>query len=523
MDSNSASRSASSKRSRGKTSPVYKLTSPEVSAGSQHKGHGIFSRKKAQNQAQQQEEIALFATCTYSTQTDILTDTQSNSTALTVTSAGTTRVRKKASSDDNHDNMESVTSLDGEGSATEGVAHKSKSNGSANSLPSFRSMYCRCHYFYDKHLKAIAKRYTALPENNPVFNELIMNCKLEYSKSWKGQILAYILILYVVMFVIVIAICLLMSFYLYSMLVSSFEVCNILPNIDYLFDAGKLLSIKRLPSPESISMVYGRFTGLGSVDVYHCSSPPGPMTNLDGTEEHRTLSYLVSFSSTVTSASFSLSGNGRPTAANLYANALVSRHFPFSDKICIRRTNNFKEPADDDNTAALSIAFEKCVTLQYILENRTTTDFRPIFYCDNVMGCKYDVYLQTQHKYRDMLLDLHIVLDFVDLSTQNCKYIGLTSAGSISPKPNNYLLIKHRNGSNLVRDTIALTFHYPEKVFVVAIIIMSIVAIAALVLFVYTLQIVQWRFYMRTIDKVLNDYMNNKRFRKEVMAAKSRL
>lgn len=52
---------------------------------------------------------------------------------------------------------------------------------------------------------------------------------------------------------------------------------------------------------------------------------------------------------------------------------------------------------------------------------------------------------------------------------------------------------------------------------------MSIVAIAVLVLFVYTLQIVQWRFYMRTIDKVLNDYMNNKRFKKEVMAAKSRL
>ncbi|EFO63911.1 Hypothetical protein GLP15_4950 [Giardia lamblia P15] len=530
MRSNFASQSISLKRGKRKDGPASKLSNPSVPIKHQSKRLGLLSKQTARNCALQQEEIALVNTYTYSTQTDTITDPQSNSTALTTMSADTTKAEKRGPSSATYKSLESVTSICSSTSesseysaANSSINSKNEDSASLNNLPPFRSMYCRWQYFYDQRLREIAKRYTVLPENHSIFNELIMNCKLEYSKSWRGQIAAYVSLLYLVGFVIIISICWLTGFYLYAKFIKSFEVCTMLPNSDYMFDAGKLLNIKKLPSPESISIVYGKFTGLGSVDVYHCTQRPGPITNLDGTIEHRPLSYLLSFSSAVTSVSFSLAGNGMPASVNLYANTLVSRHFPFSEKICILRTNNFEEPITDDNTPVLPLKFETCLTLQYILENRTTTDLRPIFYCDNTMGCNYELYLQTAHKYRDVLLDLYIVLDFADLNTRDCKYVGLTSTDSILPKPNNYLLIKRRNGSNLVRDTIVVTFHYTAKTFIIALIILLLIAIAVLALFVYTLQISQQRFYMRTINKVLNDYISNKKFRKEVMEAKSRL
>lgn len=532
MRGNPGLQSASPKRGKRKTSPVSKLPSPNPNAPTKHRSKrpGFLSKQIAGTYVPQQEEMALFNTHMYSTQTDTITDPHSNSTALTAASTATAKTEKRGPSSTTHKSLESVTSITSSTSesneysaADSNVDCKNEGNVSLDNLPPFRSMYCRWQYFYDQRLREIAKRYTVLPENHSIFNELIMNCKLEYSKSWRGQIAAYVSLLYLVGFVILTVICWLMGFYLYRRFIKSFEACTMLPNSDYVFDAGKLLSIKKLPSPEYISIVYGKFTGLGSVDVYHCVQRPGPITNLDGTTEHRSLSYLLSFSSTVTSVNFSLAGNGMPASVNLYANALVSRHFPFSEKICILRTNNFEEPITDDSTPVLPLKFETCLTLQYILENRTTIDLRPIFYCDNTMGCNYKIYLQTTHKYRDVLLDLYIALDFADLNTRDCKYIGLTSTDGILPKPDNYLLIKRRNGSNLVRDTIAVTFHYSNKTFIIAMIVLLLVAIAVLVLFVYTLQIAQQRFYMRTINRVLNEYITDKRFRKEVMEAKSRL
>lgn len=524
MRGNSASRAPSPKRDKRKANQVSKLSSPDAPPRQQPSGAGAFSRQKAKSLAFQQEEMALFNTYTYSTQTDLLTDTQSNNTVLTATSADHAQREKSTSPNCSHKSLASVTSINSYNSAnsstsTKGsVKHKTKDN-----IPSFKSMYCnRCQYFYDQRLKELAQKYTVLPENNAIFNELIMNCKLEYSKSWKGQIVAYISLIYLVGFVVVIAACWLLGIDLYARLISTFDVCTILPNTDYVFDAGKLLEIKKLPSPERISIVYGKYTGLGSVDIYHCTKAPGPMVNLDGSEEHRPLSYLLSFSSTVTSVNFSLAGNGMPASVNLYANTLVSRHFPFSDKICITRTSNFEE-VTDDGIPVIPLTFEKCITLQYIMENQTIIDFRPLFHCDNLMGCNYEIYLDTQNEYRDVLLDLYIVLDFADINTRDCKYIGLDSTKYIQPKPGNFLLIKRRNGSNLVRDTIVVTFHYTKRAFILAMITMFLIAVAVLIMFIYTLKIAQWRFYMRTINKVLDDYISNKKFKKEVMEAKAKL
>lgn len=522
MRSSSASRGSSPKRNQGKASSASKMPSPGASTGKQLKGFGAFSKHKTKGLTVKQEEMALLTTYTYSTQTDLLTDAQSNNTALTAILADPVQKEKSETSDCNQKSLASVTSITSYDSANvssrRSVKHRTKDN-----LPSFKTMYCnRCHYFYDQHLKELADKYTVLPENNAIFNELIMNCKLEYSKSWKGQIVAYISLLYLVGFVVVISICCILGLNFYAKFINSFDACNILPNTDYVFDAGKLLELKKLPSPERISIIYGKYTGLGSVDIYHCTKAPGPVINFDGSEEHRPLSYLLSFSSAITSVNFSLAGNGIPASVNLYANTLVSRNFPFSEKICILRTNNFEEILDD-SMPVIPLTYENCITLQSIMENQTTIDFRPLFHCDNTMGCNYKIYLDTNNKYRDVLLDLHLVLDFTDIDTRDCKYIGLESTEHIQPKSNNFLLIKRRNGSNLVRDTIVVTFHYTNRAFILAIITMSLIAIAILILFVYTLKIAQWRFYMKTINKVLDDYISNKQFKKEVMEAKAKL